>query len=885
MLFSDMEASTLLLSRLGDLYVEALAAHRRILRRAWDRWGGHELGTEGDSFFVVFETAAGAVRAATQAQRDMATHRWPDGVVPRVRMGVHTGAPALHDDGYVGMDVHRAARIAAVAHGGQVVVSAATAGLLAPGVVDGVRLVDLGSHRLKDLPAPERLFQVVGEGLRRDFPQLRSLGAASGLPDPPTELVGRDAELDGLADLVGRPGVRLVTLTGAGGSGKTRLAIALARRLTAVFPDGVFFVPLATATRADEMCSALAAAFDVPVTDRAPPRLFDHLGDRSVLLVLDNLEQVAGADLVVSELLARCPRLVAVATSRRPLHVGAEHDYAVPLLDLPLGSDLETAEASAAVQLFVQQARKAHSRFALSAENVADVCAVCRRLDGLPLAIELAAARTRLLTPKALLARLGDLLELSDTGVDRPTRQQTLRATLAWSYELLTPGLQRAFRQMGVFAGGTDLEAVRTLVVSSEPDAGGGASDPLEVVSELAGSSLLTVSASFDGEPRVGMLESVRAYAVEQLRANGELEVARQRHAQHCLRVAGQLDREVAGPLQVQARNRFEIEQENMREALGWAFETASTGADPGDRDVVGLRMCMALALPWHLGGYYSERRRWLEVAVARAGQADRPELARCLSLLAATLRVTGDLDRARRHASASVEMWRRLRDSGSLAMALTELADVEAERGEVAVARSLYGVAVGVARESGDRGQLRVVLGEFAILEASEGHPEQALELDAESLSIARDLGDPIGALTAEHNMACTLREMGRIDEAHQQMSGLVARGLEVAGPGALTALAEDYAAILAETGDYRSAVRLLGAADAMRQRLGSPRHQLQAAEIAGPIGRTREGLSQQTWDLAYQAGRRSTIEDALHEAGAVKAPEARTARLEGSQ
>jgi tetratricopeptide (TPR) repeat protein len=246
---------------------------------------------------------------------------------------------------------------------------------------------------------------------------------------------------------------------------------------------------------------------------------------------------------------------------------------------------------------------------------------------------------------------------------------------------------------------------------------------------------------------------------------------------------------------------------------------------------------------------------------------------------------VAGDLDRAREHATASVDMWRRLGDNSTLAMALTELADVEAERGELAGARDLYEAAVGVARECGDRSQLRVVLGEFAILEASEGDHEQSLALDAEALAIARELGDPIGALTAEHNMACTLREMGRVDDARQQMRNLVPRGLEVAGPGALTALAEDYAAILAEVGDYRSAVRLLGAADTMRQRLGSPRHQVQAAEIAGPVAKTRAGLPGQTWRQAYEAGCGSSIEAALREASAAEGPDHLAAARSGEK
>ena len=702
MLFSDMEASTLLLSRLGDRYVEALDAHRRLLRDAWIRWRGREMGTEGDSFFVVFETAADAVQAAVQAQRRLAAHAWPDDQPMRVRMGLHTGSPATHDGSYVGMDVHRAARIAAAAHGGQVVVSEATAGLVGPDAIGGVRLVDLGSHKLKDLPAPEHLFQLTADDLQHDFPPLRSLGAATGLPTPPTPLVGREGELAELDALLRSPGVRLVTLTGTGGSGKTRLAIELAQRLTTAYPDGVYFVPLAAATTSDVMWTSLAAVLDVPAADRMPPRLFEHLAHRSAVFVLDNLEQLPGADAVVSELLTRCPRLVAVATSRRPLHLAVEHEHAVPPLDLPRTADAEAAERSAAVQLFVLHARKVKSRFALTADNAADVSAVCRRLDGLPLAIELAAARTRLLTPKALVARLGDLLDLKDTGIDRPTRQQTLRNTLAWSHDLLTPGLQRSFRRMGVFSGGADLDAITALVGSAEPDAEPREPDTLQLVSDLVEASLVTVSESFDDEPRIGMLETVRTYAVEQLRAHGELDEAQERHAHYYLDVAEQLGPLVGGNQYMQARARFESEHENLREALRWALNTGETDTDPAERIVVGLRLCMALALLWHVGGYFSERRRWLELAVERAGDSDRPELARCLSLLAATLRVSGDLDRARERATASVDMWRRMGDDSMLALALTELADVEAERGELAAARVL--VRRGDRRRAGVR-------------------------------------------------------------------------------------------------------------------------------------------------------------------------------------
>ena len=864
MLFSDMEASTLLLARLGDRYVDALRAQRTLLRDAWSRWHGTEMGTEGDSFFVVFQTAPDAVQAAVQAQLGLAAHEWPDDEPVRVRMGMHTGAPGTYDDSYVGMDVHRAARIAACAHGGQVVVSEATAALVGAGVVDGVTLVDLGSHKLKDLPAPERIFQVAGNGLESRFPPLRSLGAATGLPVPPTPLVGREGELAELEELLRSPAVRLVTLTGTGGSGKTRLAIELAQRLTADHPDGVYFVPLAAATTAEVMWTSIAAALDVPARDRTPPRLFDHLAHRSAVLVLDNLEQLPDADAVVSELVSRCPRLVLVATSRRPLHVAAEHEHAVPPLELPHTAGVEGAEQSAAVQLFVQHARKVNARFTLTPDNVADVSAVCRRLDGLPLAIELAAARTRLLGPKALLTRLGDLLDLKDTGVDRPTRQQTLRSTLAWSHELLTPVQQQAFRRLGVFAGGADLDAVTELVVSSV--------DPLQVVTDLVEASLVAVSESTDDEPRVEMLETVRAYAREQLRVHGELDTAQEAHARFYLRLASEIGPLVGDNQHVQARARLQTEHDNLRDALEWAFDPPPSSTDPEERVVLGLRLCAAAALWWHVSGYFAERRRWLELALARAGDRDRPERARCLTLLSATLRISAQLDLAREHAASSVAMCRRMGDDNGLAMALTELADVEAESGDLAAARSLFDEAVGVARVAGNRGQLRVVLGEFAILEATEGQPERALELDAEALSIARELEDPIGMLTSEHNMAVTLREIGRLDEAHQQMRSLVPRSLEIAGPAALAALAEDFAAILAEVGDHVSAVRLLGAADTLRERVGYPRHHLQAAEIAGSIDLTRAALSGDAWDRAYQSGRGSTMEEALREASAVE-------------
>lgn len=401
MLFSDIEGSTFLLSRLGARYGEALSAQRQVLRSAISDWHGHEMGTEGDSFFVVFETAAGAVACCVAAQRALAGHAWPGGATVSVRMGLHSGEPSRHEDGYIGMDVHRAARIAATAHGGQVVMSGVTWELAHSGLPADLSFLDLGLHRLKDIDEPEHIYQLTAPGLPEDFPPLKSLGAATNLPVPITPLVGRNSDREQLRGLIRQPGVRLVTLTGPGGVGKTRLAIDAAAALGETFPQGIYFSALATVRDADVMWKAVAG--DLSVDGDEPAAVMTHLRDRRTLLVLDNLEQVHGGAEVVAALLAAAPRLVVLATSRGPLHLQGEHELPVPPLALPLGPGIAAVTESAAVRLFVQHADMVRPGFGVTGENAADIAAICRRLDGLPLAIELAASRARLLSPKALL--------------------------------------------------------------------------------------------------------------------------------------------------------------------------------------------------------------------------------------------------------------------------------------------------------------------------------------------------------------------------------------------------------------------------------------------------------------------------------------------------
>jgi predicted ATPase/class 3 adenylate cyclase len=864
LLFSDIEGSTRLLARLGSAYAEALDGQRRVLREAWSRHRGVELGTEGDSFYVVFPTATDAVAAAAEGQRHLHEFPWPAGEDVRVRMGIHTGNPVVHAGAYVGMDVHRAARIASTAHGGQVVLSAATAELVSRSVPDGVGLRDLGRHELKDIERAEHLHQLVLDGLNADFPPLKSLGAPTSLPVPATPTVGREGELAELSQLLKSAEARIVTLTGPGGSGKTRLATELARAMVSAYPDGVYFVPLSTVTESAVMWTSIAESLDVPPDVSSPDDLVAHLQDSRLLLVLDNLEQLSDAASVVSDLVARAPHVTVIVTSRRPLHVGGEHEHAVPPLELPTDTDIDAAARSGAVQLFVQQAQRVKSAFELTGENAGDIASICRQLDGLPLAVELVASRSKLLSPKALLARLDMALDIRTIDQLRPGRQQTLREAIAWSYDLLTPEQQQLLRRVAVFSGGADLDAVTA--VATDADSGG--LDVLELITDLVDASLLTVVDDSRGEPRVGMLETIRTFAREQLATSGELDLVQARHALHYLRFAETYSGLFSGNRYFEARTRLESEQENLREALAWSTST-EVPDDGVDRSVVALDLCAAMGRFWWLSGYFSEGRRWVEAAIAQAGSSDQLRLARCLSILANEARIMGDWERAYETATASVEMWRRIgTHTRGYPYALRTLAAIVQQRGDTARTRVLYEQAVAVSREMDDTEQLHFALSEFGSFAGHVEDMQLALELEAEAVDVALARGDSVAVIGYRHNHACSLRMLGQPEQAHDQIRSIVVDSLALGEPTTLISLTEDYAAILAALGHHRQAVRMFGSADATSQSYGWPRGVTQEAELAGPIAETRAALTAEEWSESYDAGRLLSVEDALREA-----------------
>ncbi len=431
LLFADVEGSTKAVRDLGVQWPVALDVFRGFCRQAWTAYDGHEMGTEGDSFFVVFAAAADAVHAARQVQVDLAAARWPEDYRLRARIGIHTGSPQRHSEGYVGLDVHKAARVAGVVHGGQIVVSEATLHLAEPHLEPGLDLLNLGEHQLKDIPARMRLFQLTGPDLERDFPALRSRGAAGSLPRALSPTVGRDGELGELRDLILNDHARLITLTGPGGSGKTRLATTLAGQVADAFSDGVFLIELASVTKALEVWPTIAQLLDVPADGHIPPGFFDYAADRNVLLVMDNLEQIPDIDDVVRQLLEGSQHITMVATSRRPLHVQGEYEHVVPPLLLPADDSFEAIQASGAVQMFVEHATRVRRDFALTESNARSIAALAVALDGLPLALELAAARTKVLSPAAILSRMDQSLDIASDDRSRTSRQRTLRGAIA----------------------------------------------------------------------------------------------------------------------------------------------------------------------------------------------------------------------------------------------------------------------------------------------------------------------------------------------------------------------------------------------------------------------------------------------------------------------
>ena len=677
--FTDVEGSTKLLHELGaEAYAGALTEHRRLLREAFAAHGGVEVDAQGDAFFYAFPTAPGALAAARKGQEALAA-----GPI-RVRVGIHTGTPLVSEEGYVGHDVHKAARIAASGHGGQVLVSNSTAALARP---DG--LVDLGEHRLKDLSAPERIYQL-GAG---DFPPLKTLYRTN-LPVPATTFLGRERELAEIGALFAQDELRLLTLTGPGGTGKTRLALQAAGAAAERFPDGVFWVALAPlrdpALVTYEASGALGAQDD----------LAEHIGDKRLLLLFDNFEHLLPAAEELGELLGSCPNLELLVTSRELLQLPGEQAYPVPPLEPQEG-----------VELFLQRARSVKPGFQANGT----VSELCSRLDNLPLAIELAAARVRMLSPQQLLERLSQRLDLLKAGRGVDPRQQTLRATIAWSHELLHDEEKRLFARLPVFRGGCTLEAAEDI---AEAD--------LDLLQSLIDKSLVRVR---EGE-RFWMLETIREYAAERLEASADLDELRQRHAEWFLALAEEAEPHLFGG-DAHWFDRLRAEHDNLRAALDYLYETGN-----GEKQ---QQLAGALSRFWQTHGHEREGLQRLERALA-ADSAATPTRARALTAAGVMAVGTGEVELARQRLEEAHRLCERLGDAWGAARALGNIGYLEADARNHARAKAIFEQNLRTYEELGDENMVLISLRRLAATAFRLGDFAGSLELHEQIMRRARD-------------------------------------------------------------------------------------------------------------------------------------------------
>jgi len=783
LLFTDIAGSTRLLTQLDDRYATMLAECRQVLRTAFGQWNGDVVDTQGDAFFVVFARATDAVSAAVAAQRVLASHTFPEDVAVQVRVGLHTGEPQRTADGYVGLDVHRAARIMSAGHGGQVLLSQATRELVEHTLPDGVALRDIGEHRLKGLQRPSHLYQLVIAGLPGDFPPLNTLAThPNNLPTQPTPFIGREKEVAAVGQLLCREDVHLVTLTGPGGTGKTRLALQVAAELSDLFADGIYFVDLAPVSDPALVIAAIAQSLSIREVSGQPlvERLKDELQSKQMLLLLDNFEQVVSAAVQVADLLTICPQLKVIVTSRVVLHVQAEQEFFVPTLSLPDPNhlpDLVALSQYGSVALFIRRAQSVRPDFQVTNANAPAVAEICVRLDGLPLAIELAAARMKLLSPEALLARLGQPLHVLTSGPrDVVARQQTLRNTIEWSYQLLDAQEQQLFRRLSVFVSGCTLAAIEALCTSL----GGAVESVLDTVASLADKSLLQRMEQQAGqEPRFSMLETIHEYALERLAASGETEAARRAHAAYFLRLAEDAEQGMVGPQQAVLLERLEQEHDNLREALEWALEVTDENA--AERREIGLRLSAALKEFWMMHGHYREARTFLERALALSEGTRTSVRARVLRAIASVADFQGDIDRIEVVAQQSLVLSRELGDTCGLADSLGLLAAAAWLRGKIVEAVSLHEEQVRLLRQVGEPGEVADALFDWAEQVSSLGEYARGQALFEEALQLFRQAGNELWVgVTLVHSASWlwfTLGDLATMRQRLQEGQALITR------------------------------------------------------------------------------------------------------------
>jgi predicted ATPase/class 3 adenylate cyclase len=854
--FSDIEGSTRLIRQLGERYPDVLLAHHTIQREALAANGGHELRTEGDSFFIVFKSALEACAGAAAVQKMLAHHVWPDDGQVRVRIGLHTGEATLVGNEYLGLDVHRAARVASAGHGGQVLVSETTRALVDHVLAPGLTLKDLGMHRLKDLARPERLFQLTVEGLPADFPPLKTLEATpNNLPTQLTSFIGRDDQVREAKQLLARS--RLLTLTGPGGTGKTRLSLQIAAEVLDQFADGVYFVPLSAVHDPELVPSAIAQALAISTTGSRRPidALLDHLREKRTLLVLDNFEQVLDAAPIATQLLEGSAGLRVLVSSRAVLRVSGEQEFPVPPLALP---DLKALPGLAAlsqfeaVRLFIERAVAVRPDFQATNENAPAIAGICERVDGLPLAIELAAARVKLFSPQALLSRLEKSLSALGSGArDAPARQQTLRGAILWSYDMLDAGSRRLLARFSVFARGGNLDQVEPVCGPAE----GVGRDIVDSLDQLADQSLLRRMPDFD-EPRFLMLQTIRDFAAEKLEESGEAHLVRDRHLKAFIALAQQAQPHLFGPQRKEWLDRLEEDHDNFRAALEWAVATGNAQE--------AMSLSGAFWRFWQMRGHIHEGRARLGPILSLPNSGDFPkERLAALEAAGGLAYWQADMEGAQRFYDECLALTRKVGDKPAIANAIYNSAfPMLVNRTNVPRAKELLEEALPLFRElSDDGGVARTLwgLGNAGYFGDDFAAAKPPLE---EAQGLFRRLDDRFMLAWSTHTLGLVALATGNVDLGKRWFSEALRLFVEAKDLSGIILQLDNLSVIARSEGDPVRGTRLAAAAVALQTSTGTGLGGL----LSQREGRTgREGLTETAAATAWAEGQRLTLDEAI--------------------
>lgn len=905
-LFTDIEGSTQLWQQYPDQMQAALARHHALLRQAVESHGGYVFQIIGDALCAAFSNAAQGLTASVVAQRAMREATWGDMGMPRVRMALHTGTSELHTGDYVageyasGLTLSRVTRLLSASHGSQILISRATYELVSAHLPQDVTLRDMGERRLKDLIRPEHIYQIIASDLPQDFPPLKTLDSRpNNLPAPVTSFVGREREIKEVKNLFAA--THLLTLMGTGGSGKSRLSLHVAADLIDDFDNGVWFIELAPITNPTLVPQVVASVLGVHEESKQPlmDTLTHYLRDKCVLLVLDNCEHLIDACArLVDTLLRAAPHLKILASSREALRIVGESTFHVPALSIPDAKPLPPIAALAqfeAVRLFIDRAVAVSPGFMLTDTNATAIAQICRQLDGIPLAIELAAARAKAMTVHQIAERLNDRFRLL-TGGSRAAqpRQQTLRALIDWSHDLLTEQEKLLWQRLAVFVGGWTLPSAEAICASDPIDR----FEIIDLLTNLVDKSLVNADQSNEST-RYSMLETIREYGIEKLCASGEDTIVRKRHADYFLRLAEEAEPKLQVLIQKEWQVRLETEHDNLRSAFTYYLD-----AEPA----VALRLADRMGYLWQVRGYATEGRVTIDRALQAAHPPPKELLAKALFWKGIFASRQGDYENAKKPLEESLALSRDLGDKRGCASALTSLGIIAWAQGENALAEKMYRESLALFHELGDDQRVAKVLSNLGNLTLSQGNYAASQRYSEESVAVSRKLGDKLGLAYALNNLGVIMEIHGDLAGAHRAYEESVAIskehgekmafGYSLNGLAHVMLLQNDLAAArryylesltaMQQVGDKRGiayclegfakvavkssraecALRLIAAAQVLRQAIGSPLNQAERAESDADIAAARGLLDSAVFETASAEGSAMTMEQAIEEA-----------------